>query len=198
MWAVMMVAMMTPSAAPMILLYARVARQAEASRQPFASASWFAAGYILAWTAVALGASLLQFLLVRAAVLTPMLAFQNALAGGVVLLVAGLYQWSSVKSACLVQCRAPLVFLQRHGGFRGRPAGALDLGFRHGLYCVGCCWALMALLFVVGVMNLSWIAVLAMSVVVEKLAPRGEAIGRVLGLVMVVAGLIFLVRAAGL
>jgi predicted metal-binding membrane protein len=198
MWAVMMIAMMTPSATPMILLYARVARQARAQKHPFASASWFSAGYLLAWTAIALMASLLQLLLVRAAVLTPMLTLASTIVGGLVLIAAGLYQWSSLKSACLIQCRAPLVFLQRQGGFRGTPSGALLLGLRHGVYCVGCCWALMALLFVVGVMNIFWIAALAIIVLVEKLAPRGEIVGRVLGLVLVVAGSIFLVRAAGL
>lgn len=191
MWAVMMIGMMTPSAAPMILLYARVGRQAAMQGKPFAATGWFVAGYLSAWTGFALVASAAQLVLAQAGALTPMMKSANTLAGGLVLIAAGLYQWSPIKDACLSNCRGPLQFLQRHGGFKREPGGALRLGFRHGLVCVGCCWALMALLFVVGVMNVAWIAFLAILVLLEKVVPAGRFLARASGLVLVAAGLIF-------
>jgi predicted metal-binding membrane protein len=116
--------------------------------------------------------------------------------GGIVLILAGLYQWTPLKGACLSYCRSPLAFIQDQGGFRREPSGALALGFRHGLYCIGCCWALMALLFVGGVMNLLWIAALAILVLVEKLAPRGWLVARLAGVVFVAAGLWLLTHTA--
>ena len=196
MWTVMMVGMMTPSAAPMILLYARVGRQAAVQGKPFASTGWFAGGYLAAWTAFALVASAAQDLLVRAALLTPMLASTNRIFGGIILLAAGIYQWSPIKEACLTNCRGPLQFIQQHGGFKRDAAGALGLGLRHGLYCIGCCWALMALLFVGGVMNVIWIATLSAVVLLEKIAPGGRFLARGLGLVLVAAGLILIYQGA--
>ena len=190
MWTVMMVGMMTPSATPMILLYTRVGRQATAQGKPFAAAGWFACGYLAVWTAFALIASAAQDLLTHAAPLTPMLKSSNGIFGGLVLIAAGAFQWSRMKDRCLAHCRGPLHFVQHHGGFKGDPAGALELGMRHGLYCVGCCWALMALLFVGGVMNLVWIAGLSAIVLVEKVAPGGRLLARGLGLVLMAAGLI--------
>ncbi len=196
MWTVMMVGMMTPSAAPMILLYARVGRQAHAAGKPFAATGWFAAGYLAAWTLFALVATAAQDALARAALLTPMLKSANGIFGGVVLIAAGAYQWSPIKDACLAHCRGPLAFIQQHGGFKGDPAGAIAIGFRHGLYCVGCCWVLMALLFVGGVMNLLWVAALAAVVLIEKILPGGRFFARGLGLVLVAAGLIFVYQGA--
>jgi predicted metal-binding membrane protein len=158
MWIAMMIGMMTPSAAPMILLYARVSRSAAAEGKPFASAAWFAGGYLLAWSAFAIAATGAQWLLEQALLIGPMMGAASRLAGGVILLVAGLYQWTPLKDACLGQCRAPLSFIQQHGGFQREATGSLRLGIQHGLYCIGCCWALMALLFVGGVMNPLWIA----------------------------------------
>ena len=155
MWAVMMIGMMTPSVAPMILIYARVGRQARMDGKPFAATAWFAGGYLLAWTAFSLAATSAQWALERATLLTPMMVSASNILGGVVLIVAGLYQWTPLKEACLSHCQAPLTFILGHGGFRSDPTGALTLGLRHGLYCIGCCWALMALLFVGGVMNFS-------------------------------------------
>src|SRR5260370_14751847 len=158
MWAVMMIGMMTPSAAPMVLLYARVGRQAAMQGKPFANSYWFFGGYLLAWVAFALVATLAQWAVQRASLLTPMMESASAIFGSALLIAAGLYQWTPLKDACLRQCQAPLQFIQRHGGFRRDAKGSLGLGFRHGAYCVGCCWTLMALLFVGGVMNLLWIA----------------------------------------
>jgi predicted metal-binding membrane protein len=194
MWSVMMVGMMTPSAAPMILLYAQVGRRALAEGKPFASSFWFAGGYLLAWSGFSLAASAAEVLLSQGALITPMLASANNLFGGIVLIAAGFYQWTPFKYACLSQCQSPLFFIQRHGGFKPGAAGSLKLGFKHGLYCIGCCWALMALLFVGGVMNLLWIATLAILVLLEKIVPAKWVMPKGLGLVLVAAGLIFLYR----
>jgi predicted metal-binding membrane protein len=188
MWAVMMIGMMTPSAAPMILLYARVGRQERLSGKPFAATGWFAAGYFLAWAGFSLVATLVQWLLDRQALLNARMESASLLLGSVVLIAAGIYQWTPLKNACLVQCQSPFRFLMSHGGFRSTVPGCLKLGFIHGSYCVGCCWVLMALLFVVGVMNVLWIALLAVLVLLEKLTPWGGWIARIAGLVFIAAG----------
>ena len=187
MWSVMMIGMMTPSAAPMILIYARVARHASARGTPFAPSAFFYLGYLLAWTGFALLATLSQWALEWALLLSPMMASSSPLFGGLLLVVAGLYQWTPLKYACLSQCQSPLVFIQRHGGFRGERKAAFSLGLRHGIYCIGCCWALMILLFVAGVMNLLWIAALATLVLAEKLIP-GRLLQRGAGVALIVAG----------
>lgn len=189
MWVVMMVGMMLPSATPMLLLHARVARQCAGGARPLAATGVFAAGYLLAWAAFALVASIGQWLLQRAMLLDPMLASASNVFSGFVLVAAGAYQWTPLKRACLHQCQAPWLFLHRHGGLRADARGAIALGLRHGLYCVGCCWALMALLFVGGVMNLLWIAVIAAFVLVEKLAPKLGWVSRVAGAALVIGGL---------
>jgi predicted metal-binding membrane protein len=188
MWAVMMIGMMTPSVAPMILIYARVGRQAAMNGKSFAATAWFAGGYLLAWIAFSLAATSAQWALERATLLTPMMESSSNILGGVVLIVAGLYQWTPLKKACLSHCQAPLTFILGHGGFRANTAGALTLGMRHGIYCVGCCWPLMALLFVGGVMNLFWIAALAILALLEKVIPFGRIIARVAGLAFTAGG----------
>lgn len=181
MWAVMMVAMMLPSAAPMILLYARVGRSAAASGAVFAPTFWFGAGYALAWGGFSGLATLAQFALSQAALITPMAAISSYWLGALVLLAAGLYQWTPLKDACLTRCRTPLSFIQSHGGFKGQATASVRFGLLHGLYCIGCCWMLMALLFVGGVMNLLWIAALAILVLLEKLLPAGPWVARIAG-----------------
>ena len=193
MWAVMMVGMMAPSAAPMILLYARVGRQARMGQggvagKPLAATGWFAAGYVLAWAGFSLAATLVQWVLEREALLDERMASANILLGAVVLIAAGIYQWTPLKDACLAQCQTPFRFLMSHGGFRSNVLGCLHLGLLHGTYCVGCCWILMALLFVVGVMNVLWIALLALLVLLEKLTPQGRWVARVAGVVSIAAG----------
>jgi predicted metal-binding membrane protein len=188
MWAVMMVGMMAPSAAPMILMYARVARQGTSNGKPFAAIGWFVTGYFLVWIGFSAAATVVQWTIERAALLDSRMASASNVLGGFVLIGAGIYQWTPLKDACLAQCQSPLGFLMRHGGFRGDVAGCLRLGIRHGGYCVGCCWLLMALLFVGGVMNVLWIALLALLVLVEKLAPLGRWVARAAGAGCVVAG----------
>jgi predicted metal-binding membrane protein len=194
MWTMMMVGMMTPSVAPMVLLYASAGRKAAALGRPLAATGWFVAGYLLVWAAFSLAATLVQWQLTRLAVITPMMVSATDLFGGAVLLAAGLYQWSPLKYACLSQCQSPLGFLLSRGGFYESPWASLRLGAEHGIVCVGCCWALMALLFVGGVMNLLWIAGLAIFVLLEKLLPTGRLVPRIAGAVMVAAGLLLLYR----
>ena len=188
MWAVMMVGMMTPSAAPMILIYARVGRQAALQGKPLAATSFFAGGYLLAWTAFSFFATIDQWLLERTALLTPMMATASDVAGGLVLVAAGVFQWTPAKDACLKHCRAPLSFIQQRGGFRRDSWGSLFVGFHHGLFCIGCCWALMTLLFVGGVMNIVWIAGLTIFVLLEKVLPLGRVITRGAGAGLMVWG----------
>jgi predicted metal-binding membrane protein len=196
MWTVMMIGMMTPSVTPMILLYAKVGRRARSDSQPFASAGWFVAGYLAAWIGFSLAASVAQEALKAASVLTPALGSASGVFTGMLMIVAGVYQWSPLKNSCLGQCRAPLLFIQQHGGFRPDPLGALTLGLKHGAYCIGCCWALMTLLFIGGVMNLLWVAGLAILVLLEKVVPAGRHLARALGLVLLAAGSVLLVRSA--
>ncbi|GFE87661.1 DUF2182 domain-containing protein [Steroidobacter agaridevorans] len=188
MWAAMMIGMMAPSAAPMILMYARVVRQRKDTSQPFAATGWFAAGYLLAWAGFSLAATVIQWLLERQALLDARMTSANIWLGAAVLIAAGVYQWTPIKNACLAQCQTPLGFLMSHGGFRSDVRGCVHLGFLHGIYCVGCCWVLMALLFVVGVMNVLWIAILALLVLLEKVAPWGKWIARAAGVVCIATG----------
>jgi predicted metal-binding membrane protein len=180
-----MVAMMLPSAAPVILLVlAMLRRRGDARALP--SALVFVAGYLLAWTAFSAIAATLQFQLHRSTIMAMDMRLGPKLASAAVLLLAGLFQFSPLKRACLRHCRSPLDALARY--WREGTAGALLAGLRHGSYCVGCCWVLMLVLLVVGVMNLAWVAALAAVVLVEKLTPRGMLIGRVAGVGLIVWG----------
>ncbi|RUV74684.1 MAG: DUF2182 domain-containing protein [Mesorhizobium sp.] len=190
MWWVMMVAMMSPSAAPTILLYARVHRHALAQGQiqdKLAPTGVFMAGYLLVWLGFAVAATALHWLLEREAfVSATMMSSQSRWLSGIVLIAAGLYQLSPLKNACLSHCRAPTAFLARH--WRPHAVGALRLGALHGAFCVGCCWMLMALLFVGGIMNLVWVAGLAILVLAEKLFPAGQWVGRAAGIALIAWG----------
>ena len=182
MWAAMMIAMMTPSAAPTVLLYARVHRSAEPDAHPPTTA--FVIGYLLCWVAFAALAAALQLALERAAVVSDMsMALHGRTSAAVVMVMVGLYQLSPFKDACLGRCRSPAQFISRH--YRAGAIGALRLGLLHGAYCVGCCWLLMALLFVGGVMNLLWVAALTLLVAAEKLLPHGRTIAHVTGVALI-------------
>ena len=187
MWWIMMIAMMTPAAAPAILLYAHVHRRALAQGQvqdTLAPTGVFALGYLLVWLTFSFVAVAAHWLLERAGLLSGMMGgSQSRWLSGVVLIAAGLYQLSPLKNVCLTHCRAPASFLSRH--WRPYALGALRLGAMHGLYCVGCCWMLMALLFVGGVMNLAWIAAIAVLVLIEKVLPAGQWVGRGFAIVLI-------------
>jgi len=195
MWWIMMIAMMTPSATPTILLYARVHRHALAHgsvQDRVAPTGAFAAGYLKAWLGFAIVAATLHWALERAGLVSAMtMGSRNGWLSGIVLITAGLYQLSPFKNICLAHCRTPASFLSQH--WRPHALGALRLGAMHGAYCVGCCWMLMALLFVGGVMNLTWIAALAVLVLIEKLLPLGPWAGRGVGIVLIGWGVATLV-----
>lgn len=186
MWWVMMAAMMLPSAAPMVLLYGRV-RQQQGERAGVGSTWVFLAGYLLAWLGVSALATLLQLLTARFGLIDAMtMRSTSSLLAGVTLIAVGAYQFTPVKDACLASCRSPASFLARH--WRPGIQGALRVGLVHGIYCIGCCWALMALLFVGGVMNFLWIGALALLVAAEKLARRGPLIARLSGVALLLWG----------
>jgi len=189
MWTVMMVGMMTPSAVPMFLMYARVGRQTDAQSRPLAATVWFGAGYFLVWIAFAVLATLLQWAFERTVLLDFTMATTSTMVGGLLFVAAGSYQWTRLKDVCLTQCQKPFAFLMRQGGFRGDASGSLMLGVRHGAYCVGCCWALMALLLVGGVMSVLWIVLLALLILLEKVAPFGRQIALLAGVVFIAAGM---------
>jgi predicted metal-binding membrane protein len=186
MWAVMMVAMMVPSAAPMTLLYASVARKADAQHNALFSTSAFVTGYLAMWTIFSLVVTIAQHALDQAALLSPMMVSTSASFGAALLITAGIYQFTPLKNACLRNCRSPAHFLSRY--WRAGNVGAFRMGLKLGAYCVGCCWVLMGLLFVGGVMNLIWIAAIGVFVLLEKTIPFGEVGGKVAGAAMIVVG----------
>lgn len=191
MWWIMMIAMMTPSASPMILLYGRAYRHEQ--RQGKLPAGVvptfvFVLGYLLSWAAFSAVATGLQWGLERVGLIHQMMMWSiNPIFTAALLIAAGLYQLTPLKGACLEHCRSPAQYLAQH--FQSGAAGALRLGWKHGAYCLGCCWFLMALLFAGGIMNLVWIAGLAIYILVEKVAPQGQLIARVAGALMVLVGL---------
>jgi predicted metal-binding membrane protein len=185
MWWVMMFGMMLPSAAPMILTFDAVQRRRQERAQAYVPTAMFVAGYLLVWGLFSVAATAAQWALQQAALLSPMLAPVSPLLGGVLFVLAGIYQFSPLKHACLSHCRSPFAFVLH---WRDGWTGALRMGVGHGLYCLGCCWVLMALLFATGVMNLAWVAAIAAFVFAEKLLPGGFWISRVGGGAMAAFG----------
>jgi len=186
MWVVMMVGMMVPTAVPMTLVYAAIARKAAREGTPIAPTAAFVSGYVVMWSLFSVAATLAQWALERAALLSPMLVATSPALGGGLLIAAGLYQWTPFKEACLRHCRAPAQFIAEH--WRTGVLGAGRMGLEHGAYCLGCCWILMALLFVGGVMNLLWIALITLFVLLEKILPLGIPGGRLAGAALIAAG----------
>ena len=186
MWVVMMAGMMLPSAAPMILLVAGTHRRQGGPHAQTRTAA-FATGYLVAWTEFSLAAALVQAALHAGALMSSNMATQSTRVAGAIVLVAGVYQWLPLKHSCLTHCRSPLHFLSEH--WREGVSGAFTLGLQHGLFCIGCCWVLMALLFAAGVMNLGLVAAVGALVLVEKLLKHGPLIGRLAGVLLVVCGL---------
>lgn len=192
MWAVMMVAMMLPGAAPMILLFATLGRRKRETGSASVPTTVFALGYLIAWTAFSLAATVLQWQLHELALLSPTMTGTSAVLGGVLFIAAAAYQWTPWKNACLRHCRSPFDFVLNH--WRDGWGGALRMGLEHGGFCVGCCWLLMGLLFVGGVMNLLWVAAVAIFVMLEKLMPGGPWIRNAGGAAMALGGLVLLYR----
>jgi predicted metal-binding membrane protein len=174
MWTVMMVGMMTPSAAPMILTFATVNRRRAMHSGPFVPTSIFLSGYLASWTVFSAVAAVAQWGLFHAQILDPHRQAVTPAFGGALLIAAGIFQLTPAKNACLTRCRSPLDFLTTD--WREGSLGAFVMGLRHGVFCIGCCWILMALLFVVGVMNLVWVAAISAFVLAEKVAPFRRAV----------------------
>jgi predicted metal-binding membrane protein len=191
MWAIMMVAMMLPSAAPAILLAGALMAPRGANRV-FGPVGLFVLGYLVVWFGFSLLATALQWGLDRAGLLSAEMASGSVTLAGLLLILAGLYQWTPFKQACLVQCRSPYEYLTKY--WRRGALGPMRAGAWHGLFCLGCCWMLMALLFVGGLMNLLWIAGLALLVFIEKLLPAGARVGRWTGAALMIWGAIVLFR----
>jgi predicted metal-binding membrane protein len=183
MWAVMMVAMMVPAASPMMLLFATVNRRRAQTGTPPVATGVFLGGYLVIWSLFSLLAATGQWALQHASLLAPETLRATPLVGGVLLLAAGVYEFTPLKDVCLARCQSPLGFILTE--WREGPRGAFIMGVRHGAFCVGCCWALMALLFVAGVMNLFWVAALAALVLVEKLLPWGRAVSWAAGALLI-------------
>ena len=193
MWMAMMVAMMLPPVLPWVLLFASTNRSRDPEAGPYFPTALFLGGYFAAWAPYCLAAALAQGLLQQAAWLSTVDLRVGPQAGGALLVAAGLFQVTPLKAACLKHCRTPLgFFLER---WRDGPAGAFGMGLRHGLYCLGCCWALMGLSFALGVMNLLWMAVLTGILCVEKIAPGGQALSRAFGVLLTVWGIWLLTSA---
>jgi predicted metal-binding membrane protein len=192
MWIVMMAGMMLPSAAPMILLYAAAERRRGAA--PLFDTAALVAGYLVVWTGFSLAALGAQWLLLRFGLFAPEMKLTSGLLGGAVFIAAGLYEWSPLKERCLAVCQSPLGFILGH--WRPGLDGALRMGVSQGAYCLGCCWVLMLLLFVGGVMNLLWLAGLTILVLAQKIVPGAKRVSRATGLAMVAAGLYLVVQAA--
>jgi predicted metal-binding membrane protein len=187
MWAVMMVGMMMPSATPMVLLYARVLRSRSGDAEPLVPTGAFLGGYLTVWIVFSAAATTLQWILEQAALLSPMMVSTSPKFGGIILIAAAAYQWTPLKDTCLRHCRSPIWFLSTH--WRHGIGGAYLMGIHHGAYCVGCCWILMALLFVGGVMNLLCVAAITIFVLIEKLAPFGRRLGRAGAALLALIGL---------
>lgn len=191
MWAVMMIGMMLPSAAPVFLLFSRMG-PSSGDGHSFVKGASFGGGYVIVWLGFSLAAALLQWGFHSAMLLSTDMAVTSPRVGGLVLVAAGLYQLSPIKAACLARCQSPLGFLLTN--WREGASGALELGLRHGAYCVGCCWSLMLVLFVVGVMNLAWIAALMVFVLLEKLGPAGAHLSRASGGAIILGGIVLFLR----
>lgn len=187
MWAVMMVAMMLPSAAPMILTFAAVARNRRRLERPYVPVAVFVSGYVAIWCAFSVAAAVGQRVLHRQALLSPTMVSASAMLGGALLVCAGIFQFTRLKHTCLRHCRAPLEFILTR--WREGRRGAFQMGMEHGAFCLGCCWALMCLLFVLGVMNILWIAALTILVALEKILPRGRWVSATCGLALIAWGM---------
>ena len=193
MWWVMMIAMMAPGAAPMLLLFARVNRKERIAARPYVPTGIFAAGYLAAWGGFSAVATALQWALEQLGLLSPMMVATSYWLGGAILVLAGAWQLTPIKSVCLRQCRSPLGFLVQ--SWKPGRLGAFRMGLEHGAYCLGCCWFLMGLLFFGGIMNLFWIAGLAVYVLLEKTVPLGDWLGRVVGIAAAAGGVLMLASA---
>ena len=187
----MMIAMMTPSVAPLILIFAMANRQKKAQQNPYVPSSYLLAGYLAAWAAFSLLATILQWALQQISWLNPMMIITNKILGSLILVAAGVFQFTSLKQKCLHYCQTPVEFIHRK--WKDGRSGAFKMGVQNGLYCLGCCWLLMVLLFVSGIMNLLWIALISFFVLLEKIVPNTKWISYMAGISLIIYGVINLI-----
>jgi predicted metal-binding membrane protein len=190
MWVIMMIAMMLPTAGPMILTFSFISRDRKQKEQPYVKTSFFVAGYLIVSVGYSLLVTFLQLWLNSNAILTSVGASNSYIFSGILLLAAGIFQWTKIKQACLRFCRNPFNFLMAN--WKEDISGVLYMGIKHGLLCTGCCWALMLLMFVGGVMNLLWMVVITAIILIEKVAPRGDMFAKAAGVIMALTGIYFI------
>jgi predicted metal-binding membrane protein len=186
MWGEMMLAMMLPSATPMILTFAKIQRNRREREQPFVATGIFVFGYLAVWIGFSAVAAVLQWALHAKALLSPMMVSTSPWLGGGLLIAAGIFQWTPLKNTCLAGCCSPMSFLMT--SWREGKRGAFAMGLKQGVHCMGCCWFLMLLLFVAGVMNIWWIALITILVLLEKTVPRGLLVGKLAGILFTAWG----------
>lgn len=192
MWIVMMVAMMFPAAAPMVIIFSNLHQSRKVKNEGFIPTWVFVAGYLIVWTLFGVLAYFVDRFVVYLDMSLPDLHKYSSLIGGVVLIAAGLYQLTPLKNVCLTHCRSPLNFIMHR--WREGYLGALIMGMDHGVYCIGCCWGLMLVLFVVGIMNIAWMGILALVIFVEKISKHGVLISRIMGGLLILLGFIMAIR----
>ncbi|HEY6975710.1 MAG TPA: DUF2182 domain-containing protein [Chitinophagaceae bacterium] len=192
MWFVMMIAMMTPSVAPLILIFALVNRRRKEQQNPFVSTGYLLGGYFFIWAAFSLLATSLQWLLQHISLLSPEMRITSRILGGSVLIAAGIFQFTSLKKTCLSYCQTPVDFIHRN--WKEGKTGAMRMGIENGIYCVGCCWILMVLLFVAGIMNLFWVALIALFVLIEKVSAQTRWVSPVAGAALIMYGMTIMLR----
>jgi predicted metal-binding membrane protein len=192
MWLVMMIAMMTPSVTPLILLFATVNRKRKQQNRPFVNTAYLIAGYFLVWSVYSLVATSLQWLLQQVSLLNAEMETTSKILGSVILIITGIFQFTPLKQTCLKSCSSPMNFIMQH--WKEGKQGALLMGIKNGLYCVGCCWLLMVLLFFAGVMNLLWVALISLFILIEKISSPVKWIPQLAGICLIAYGIFLLVR----
>jgi predicted metal-binding membrane protein len=192
MWLIMMIAMMTPSVAPLILIFVMVNRKRKQQQSPFVPAGYLLSGYFLVWAGFSLLATSLQWLLQHISLLNPEMETADKILGSFILISAGIFQFTGLKQRCLHYCRTPVDFIHRN--WKEGKFGALKMGMENGMYCLGCCWVLMVLLFVSGIMNLLWIGLIALFVLIEKVLSRLKWVSFIGGVVLIIYGVVVLIK----
>lgn len=192
MWLVMMIAMMTPSVSPLVLVFATINRQRKQQNHPYVNAAFLMAGYFLVWAAFSIAATALQWSLQQISLLSPDMKTTSKIFGGIILVTTGIFQFTPLKQTCLAHCRSPLNFILQH--WKEGKQGALRMGIENGFYCLGCCWLLMVLLFVTGIMNLLWVSIIALFVLIEKILTRIKWIPYFAGTVLILYGIRLLIK----
>ena len=192
MWFVMMIAMMTPSVTPLVIIFTLINRKRRQQQNPYVPSGYLLSGYFLVWAAFSVFATLLQWLLQQVALLNPEMVTTSKVLGGILLITAGMFQFTSLKRTCLRNCRSPMGFIHQH--WKNGKGGALRMGIQNGIYCMGCCWILMILLFVSGIMNILWIAVISLFVLIEKVLLSVTVISFIAGITLIAYGIIVLLQ----